>query len=97
MRNGGIYQWKRRRAMEEELQHLAESTCAFVLDDDWDALQCCQGIEGHPLYFPRGVDSNDPMLQFLRERCWADDGYYTVPFEASGCATRDPAVYRLFG
>ena len=94
---GGIYQWKRRRAMEDELQRLAESTCAFVLDEDCGAWQCGEGLQGHPLFFEgRAADDDDEsLLLFLRERCWGGDEHFTVPFDAVEEARA--GGYRLFG
>ena len=94
---GGIYQWKRRRAMEDELQRLAESTCAFVLDENVSAWQCGEGLQGHPLFFEgRAPDDDESLLLFLRERCWGGDEHFTVPFDAAE-ALEDARGYRLFG
>ena len=94
---GGIYQFNRRRAMEDELQRLAESTCAFVLQDDVSAWPCGEGVDGHPLFFEAPRDDDEPLLLFLRERCWGDDDYYTVPFDAGEAREEETAGYQLFG
>ena len=94
---GGIYQFKRRRAMEDELQRLAESTCAFVLRDDVSAWSCGEGVDGHPLFFEAPRDDDEPLLLFLRERCWGDADYYTVPFDAGEAREEETAGYQLFG